>query len=136
LACALAFVLGEVASAATVTIDVSNVKSPKGRIRAAVCTRATFLSDSCEFDADAPAVVGTTTVAFPNIPPGAYAVQVFQDEHNDGTVHRDALGIPTEGIGFSHDAPLHLHGPRFNEAAFQVNDQPVRLSVRLRHLLH
>ena len=131
-----ALLVGQVAEAAPVTIDVSNVKTAKGRIRAAICTRAKFLSESCEFDADAPAVVGVTSVTFPDIPPGAYAAQVFQDEHDDGTVHRDALGIPTEGVGFSRDAALHLKGPRFNEATFQVGEQPVRMKIRLRHLPH
>jgi uncharacterized protein (DUF2141 family) len=132
---ALAFVVSQAAAAASVTIDVSNVRSPMGHIRFAICSRATFLHDSCEFEAKTPAVVGKTTIVFPDIPPGRYAVQIFQDEYDDGIVHRGMLGIPTEGIGFSNDAPLHLHGPRFNDAAFDVGDRAVGLRIRVRSLM-
>ena len=130
-----ALVVGQEACAAPVTIAVSNVRSAKGHIRFSICTRASWLHMSCEFEAKTPAVVGTTTIVFPDIPPGRYAVQIFQDERDDGIVHRDLLGIPTEGIGFSHDAPLHLQGPKFDDAAFDVGDRAVQLSVRLRRLL-
>lgn len=135
LAWAVALVLGQAAAAAPVTIDVSNVRSPMGHIRFSICSRATFLHDSCEFEAKTPAVVGTTTIVFADIPSGRYAVQIFQDEYDDGIVHRGMLGIPTEGIGFSNDAPLHLHGPKFNEAAFDVGEHAVALRIRLRSLM-
>jgi uncharacterized protein (DUF2141 family) len=115
---------------------VVNVPSPKGHIRISVCTRDTFLHHSCAFEATAPAAVGETTVVLPDVPPGTYAAQVFQDEQDDGIVHRNFVGVPTEGIGFSNDAPLHLKGPTFKEAAFQVGQQTVELRVRLRNLLH
>jgi len=130
----LALASSGVAQAAQVTVDVTNVRSSRGHIRVAICPRETFLHDSCPFESMAPASVGRTTVVFPDIPPGTYAAQVFQDEHDDGVVHRNPLGVPTEGVGFSHDAPLHLTGPKFKEAAFEVGGQPVGVRLRLRHL--
>jgi uncharacterized protein (DUF2141 family) len=127
---------GEVAQAAQVTVDVENVRAPKGRIRVAICTQATFLGDSCPFKASAPATVGETTVVLPDVPPGTYAIQLFHDEYDDGTVHRTLFGIPTEGIGFSNDAPLHMKGPKFSEASFEVGAQSVELHIRLRRLMH
>ena len=134
-ALAAALALAPVAEAAQLTVNVTNVRKAKGHIRVAVCSPRTFLADSCEFEMMAPATVGVTTVVFPDIPPGVYAAQVFQDEHDDGVVHRNLIGIPTEGVGFSNDAPLHLKGPRFREAAFEVGDQPVEIRLRLRHLM-
>jgi uncharacterized protein (DUF2141 family) len=136
LASVLAVSASQVAQAAQVTVDVENVRAAKGRIRVAVCTQATFLGDACPFKASAPATVGETIVVLPDVPPGSYAIQLFQDEHDDGTVHRGLFGIPTEGIGFSNDAPLHLKGPKFNEAAFEVGAQSVELHVHLRRLMH
>lgn len=135
LASSLVVGLSPPAQAAPVTVDVTNVRSTKGHVRVAICPKETFLQDSCPFEAMAPSTVGVTTVAFADIPPGTYAAQVFQDEHDDGIVHRDFLGVPTEGIGFSNDAALHFRGPKFNEAAFEVGDQPVRVRLRLRRLL-
>lgn len=117
------------------TVDITNVRSTKGHVRVAICPKETFLHDSCPYEALAPSRIGVTTIVFADIPPGTYAAQVFQDEHDDGVVHRDFLGVPTEGIGFSNDAPLHLRGPKFKEAAFVVGDHPVTVRLRLRRLL-
>ncbi len=134
-ALAAALALAPAAEAARLTVAVTNVRKAKGHVRVAICTARTFLAASCDFEMMAPARVGVTTVVFPEIPPGTYAAQVFQDEHDDGVVHRNLLGIPTEGVGFSNNAPLHLKGPRFREAAFEVGDQPVEIRLRLRHLM-
>lgn len=121
--------------AAPVTVDVTNVRSTKGHVRVAICPKETFLQDSCPYEVMAASRVGVTTIVFADVPRGTYAAQVFQDEHDDGIVHRTFLGVPTEGIGFSNDAPLHFRGPKFNEAAFTVSDQPVKVRIRLRRLL-
>ena len=70
-----------------------------------------------------------------DVPPGQYAAQVFHDVDDDGKVHQNLLGIPTEPIGFSNDAPIHLRGPRFKEAAFAVEHGVRHITLKLRDLL-
>ena len=66
--------------------------------------------------------------------PGDYAAQAFQDETDQGVVHQNVLGIPKERVGFSNDAPLHVRGPRFSDAAFLVGGEVRRITLRVKHL--
>ena len=115
-------------------VTVGNVQNSRGHIRLDVCTRQTFLHDSCPFHASAPARVGTVTITLQGLPLGTYAVQAFHDESDSGQVKRSLLGIPEEGIGFSRDAPLHIRGPSFANASFQLLPSGGQVSLRLRHL--
>ena len=110
------------------------VRSARGFVRVAVCSRAHFLTDNCEYFADAPAVVGTTILRVQRVTPGLYAIQVFDDDLGTGVIHQGLLGIPREGIGFSNDAKLHIRGPKFNEAAVVVAEPTTRTEMGLRYL--
>ena len=123
------------ASAAVVEIAVTGVVHARGHIHVDLCTQDTFLKDNCPYEGSAVATPGSTTVVIDGVPPGEYAAQVFHDEHDEGKVRRTVLGIPTEGVGFSNDAPLHLHGPKFKEAAFAVAHAIEHISLRLRKIL-
>ena len=132
---ALAIVLLPVATlAATLEVTVHGVRTARGFVRVAVCSRSAFLTDNCEYFADAPAVAGTTTLDVPHVAPGAYAVQVFHDETGGGVIHQGLFGIPREGIGFSNDARLHLRGPKFDEAMVTAAEGTNRIGLRLRYL--
>ena len=125
----------QAASAAVVEIAVTGVVHARGHIHVDLCTEDTFLKDNCPYEGSAVATPGSTTVVINDVPPGEYAAQVFHDEHDDGKVRRTVLGIPTEGIGFSNNAPLHLHGPKFKEAAFAVAHGVEHITLRLRDIL-
>lgn len=127
-------VLPLVLHATTLEVDVSGVRSGQGFVRAAVCSRATFLTDNCEYFADATAVAGETVLRVPNVVPGVYAVQVFHDDTGRGVIHQGLFGIPREGIGFSNDAHLHLRGPKFSEATITAAGPTTRIALRLRYL--
>jgi uncharacterized protein (DUF2141 family) len=134
-AATLALVLLPLASrAGTLDVAVHGVRTAKGFVRVAVCDKATFLTEYCQYFADAPAVVGTTTLSVPNVAPGVYAIQAFDDDTGGGVIHQGLFGIPREGIGFSNNARLHLRGPKFSEAAVTVGDDAKRINLRLRYL--
>ena len=123
--------------AGVLEIAVTGVTQARGHIRVDLCTQDTFVNKNktCPYSGASPATVGSTVVRFANVPPGDYAVQVFHDETDAGVVHQNILGIPKEPIGFSNDAPLHLRGPRFQEAAFSVGSEAKRITLRLRQLM-
>jgi len=121
------------AQGASLTFDVTSVRFSGGSIRVDVCTPETFLKAVCEYSSSAPAVAGVTRVEFENVPPGVYAAQVYHDWNDNHRVDRNALGIPKEGLGFSNDAPLGLHGPSFARAAFTHEAAPQTLTVKLHH---
>ena len=120
-------------AATTLEVTVSNVRNSRGHIRVAVCTQETFLGPSCPFNGSAPARPGSVTVTVAGVPPGLYAVQVFQDEDDSGHIRRSLLGIPQEGVGFSNDASMRFGAPRFPDAAFRLAPAGGRLSLRLKY---
>ncbi len=122
-------------AAAIVEVAVTGVTRAQGHIHVDLCTRDTFLKASCPYQGSAPATPGATLVTIKDVSPGQYAAQVFHDEDDSGDVHRNLLGIPTEPIGFSNDAPIHLKGPSFKQAAFAVEHGMERITLKLRYLL-
>jgi uncharacterized protein (DUF2141 family) len=124
------------APAAVVQIAVTGVAAARGHIHVDLCTRDTFLKQNCPYKGSAPATLGATVVTITDVPPGQYAAQVFHDENDSGRIKRNLLGVPTERVGFSNDAPIHLHGPRFTDAAFAVEQGVEHVTLKLRDLLH
>ena len=123
-----------VAHAGLVEVAVNGIAEARGHVRVELCTRNTFLTNDCPYQGVAVATRGATLVRIANVPPGEYAAQAFQDETDQGVVHQNMLGIPKERIGFSNDAPLHVKGPRFTEAAFAVGGDMRQITLKVKHL--
>ncbi len=124
-----------VAHASLVEVAVTGIAQARGHVRVELCTRTTFLTRDCPYQGNAPAMRGATLVEISNVPPGEYAAQAFHDETDQGVVHQNAFGIPRERIGFSNDAPLHIQGPRFIDAAFSVGSEMRRITLKVGHLI-
>ncbi len=101
-------------------------------MRVAVCPRDDFLKPKCPYAAAARAMRGVTTVLVRGVPPGVYAVQVFHDANDNGRVDRNLLGIPTEGVGFSRDAPIFFGPPSFEDAKVWIKGALVTLDITLK----
>ncbi len=118
---------------APLEITVENVKSTKGHIHVDVCTKDTFLNDhDCAWSIVAPAVVGSTVLVLPKLPAGRYAVQAYQDENDNGTVDRNALGIPRESVGFSRDPALILGPPHWRNVAIDQTAAGSQIHLKLK----
>lgn len=118
--------------AATVVIDVSNVKTPKGAIRAALCAdEESYLKGACMQGMDVKAEKNTTEVRFENVPPGTYGVQLFHDRNGNGKLDFNFLHIPKEGYAFSNNIRPQFSQPAFKKIAFAVSEATVKISVSL-----
>jgi uncharacterized protein (DUF2141 family) len=113
-------------------VAVAGIKNPSGHVRVDVCPVSDFLKD-CRYGGAAPSTPGVTTVIVKDLPPGTYAVQAYQDRNDNHSVDRNFLGLPTEGVGFSNDAPIGLHPPDFNSASFSYGGGDQTISFKLRH---
>jgi uncharacterized protein (DUF2141 family) len=82
------------------------------------------------------AKAGSESIIFARLPPGRYAVIAFHDENDNGLLDANALGIPTEGYGFSNDAHGFLGAPPFDDAAIQLGqaDRSISISLLYHHL--
>jgi uncharacterized protein (DUF2141 family) len=82
--------------------------------------------------ARAPAVLPVTRSCF-WLPPGTYAVAVYHDQNNNHAFDRNSLGLPTEGFGFSNDAPAHFGLPAFGAVRFTLPPGGRTIRVKMRY---
>jgi uncharacterized protein (DUF2141 family) len=79
------------------------------------------------------AIAGTQTVVFTELKPGAYAVITFHDENDNGKLDENALGLPTEGYGFSNDAEGFFAAPSFKDAAVTLDSHDKAIAITLKY---
>lgn len=107
---------------ASLVLKVKEVKVPLGVIRVAVYNhKASFLKFKEVFSsAVVPAVAGETKIVMEGLPPGTYALALYQDLNNNGKMDKNWIGIPTEPLGFSN-AKLGVFGPpSFKACTFEM----------------
>ena len=129
LAMALTMAAGA-ASAATVDVKIHDVASAKGRVLVSLCAKSEFLRD-CEQKRSVPASRGDVVVQFSQMEAGDYAVMTFHDENGDYEMNRNALGVPTEGGGFSRNPAIDRGPPTFDQASVKVGAANVVVDVNL-----
>ncbi len=78
---------------------------------------------------------GMVHLTFRNVRPGTYAIALLHDENGNGEADRALMMMPREGYGFSRDANVRLGPPDFGEAAFQVGQEPLSKTIRMRYML-
>ena len=75
------------------------------------------------------------TITFRNLKTGSYAVAVIHDTNGDGNLNRNAIGIPTEGFGFSRNPRIVTGPPKFSDAAVIVVGAKTDIQIRLQYFL-
>ena len=66
-----------------------------------------------------------------DLPPGTYAVSVYEDLNGNRKLDRNMLGIPREPVGVSNNPPTHLGPPRFIECSFRVGASAQTISITM-----
>ena len=125
------FLFASVISAPAVTlyVDASGIQAGVGTVFAGLCVGG-LEEQSCTFGQTSPARAEALRFTFTEVPPGTYAIAVFQDLNGNRRLDRTPLGLPLEPYGFSNDAG-RLRRPTFAGASIQVADQDLRVGVRL-----
>ena len=72
-----------------------------------------------------------TPLRLSELPPGRYAVQVFQDSNGNGKLDLSPRGIPLEPVGFSGDPSLFGGKPKPSDSLFEHGTTDSEISVRL-----
>ena len=123
---------------ADVTVVAKNLRNDRGVVRACLTGQAERFPN-CDDKSRSFQVVGeaadTVTLVFRDVPPGRYAVALLHDENGNGKADRAAMMIPTEGFGFSRDAPVRMGPPKFDQAAFAIDGGEVSQTVKMRYLM-
>ena len=114
----------------SLTIEISGLKTNKGTVLVGIYnSEKTFLSKPIMGRVEK--VTGkTVTITFTDVPKGVYAVSLFQDENNNGTLDTGMFGIPTEKYGFSNNAKGFMSAPSFDKAKFELkNNQTIKIKI-------
>ena len=130
---ALVLAMTRTAAAAELTVTVTGA-GPTGQIR------GMLFRDAASFDKKSDPVAsfalmprnGSVTASIADLPPGHYAVAVFQDTNGNHRLDTNVLGIPTEPYGFSNDAAGVTGPPTFDNAKFTVGTSSAAITIRLR----
>lgn len=124
---------------AEVTVVATGVRNTHGVMRACMTSDAGRFPRCRDGAIAYQAVSGaapSVTLVFSGVKPGRYAIALLHDENNNGKADRAAMMIPTEGFGFSRDAPVRFGPPKFAAAAFDVAPGArERMSIRVRYLI-
>ena len=65
------------------------------------------------------------------LPPGRYAVSVYQDVNGDRKLDHNFLGIPKEPVGASENPKGRMGPPRFAECAFAMGEADKTIEINL-----
>jgi uncharacterized protein (DUF2141 family) len=123
-------------SATRLYVDVHNIRSDEGLIAVTL-----YPDDSSRFLARrgslyvgrVPAQAGTVRVCIHVPAPGTYALGVYHDTNADRRYTRNAIGLPSEGYGFSNDAPAVFGLPSFRSVRLAVPRSGFVTRVRMRY---
>lgn len=119
-------------SAADLEIRVEGVENSRGDIRLTLFAGDDFLDfGRVLVRVVEPAQVGSVTLRLSGLAPGAYAFSLAHDENGNGTLDRNFLGIPKEGVAVSNDARGFLGPPSAEDATFDLLGPETRQVVQL-----
>lgn len=79
------------------------------------------------------ATAGTTETCLFLPKPGVWALAVYHDEANKGHLGRNAIGLPTDGFGFSNNAPTTFGLPSFESIRLAVPHSGMTTHIRLKY---
>ncbi|MDP2747420.1 DUF2141 domain-containing protein [Pseudomonas sp.] len=66
-----------------------------------------------------------------DLPPGRYAIQLYQDSNGNGQLDHGRRGIPLEPVGFSANPPLLNGKPTPIDSLFEHGTADTQLHIRL-----
>jgi uncharacterized protein (DUF2141 family) len=116
---------------ASVRVSVTNISAQQGFIMAALYDEANW-GQAPVARARVPVTSGVVSFNLAAPAPGRYAIRMFHDIDSDGAMNTNIIGIPTEPVGFSNNAPVRFGPPSFDAAAFDVAASGADQSIAVR----
>lgn len=120
------------AGAAQLDVQIEGVQNNQGRVRVVLYDQAEgFRKEKHSRAIHAlPAVTGTVSCTFRQLPPGRYAVVAYHDENSNDKLDLRFGMFPLEGHGLSNN-PTISGPPKFKDAAFEIPEEGKRIAIHL-----
>ena len=125
-------VVGDQVNSCNLTVRIDNIREVKGEMQLGLYNKA---ENFPKVDKQYKLVIRKVTgkifqYTFRGLPPGEYALAVFQDRNSDGKINKNILGIPKEPYGFSNNIKPHLSAPSFEKTKFLLDsDKTVSITL-------
>lgn len=123
--CFVFFSLFFASSETSITIEITNIKYPKGTLRLGVF-RAGNTFGSTYTKPDFGQMVTVTGKGIErtvmNLPPGRYALALYHDMNDNWKLDKNFVGYPKEPFGFSNNYRPIFTGPSFEDCVFEVKE--------------
>ncbi len=108
-------------------VEVTNIGTAKGTIRAALYNNASDFSNwsnPVAYKQVSPTASGTVRLQVPIPQSGKYALAIYHDLNNNNQLDVNALGIPKEPYAFSKTPESKWKAPTFDDVAFSTQQVP------------
>ena len=118
----------------TLNVHVTGFADQRGRVIAKLFFQGDDVLGPGRWTAQAVIHGNVATLQWPNLSHGRYAVVVFHDENDNGTLDHNLLRMPAEPLGFSNGFTLSWHSgmPSFEKLQFEVTRPAQTINVRVR----
>ncbi len=123
-----------VPSAAELTITVTEIEQAEGHLMIALFDSETSYDEGSDAAKGLRVPVDgmEVSVTVEDLPAGQYAIKMYHDANDNGSMDQNAVGIPTERYGFSSNKG-RFGPPPFDVAAVKVSDdQENATTIKLR----
>ena len=116
-----------------ITVKIKDIEHKGGIMMVALfCEEDKFLKEPSFYKEVPVTRESELEVSFDNIPYKRWAVSIYHDLDRNGELNSNALMIPKEPIGFSNEYFPKFGPPRFKNAAFELHEEEIRLTVHLK----
>lgn len=121
------------AQLATLTIDVTGLEPPTGKVEVSLFANAQdfMLKPMLQQTREAG---GQTELHFElaGLTEGRYAVVVVHDENDNGVYDAGFLGFGAEGLGYSNNARPWLGRPSFDAVSFEIGTADLEIQIAVK----
>ncbi len=138
-ALSLAFMTGAAPAPDPVDLDIvlTGLRSDAGKVHVCLWHLPNAFPD-CGKGVDvrklsAPAAK-TVSISVAGLRPGAYAISAMHDENGNARLDKSAIGLPTEGVGFSNNPKLMFGPPPYARTRFEATAATTQ-TVRMKYFL-
>lgn len=117
-----------------VILNVSEIPSEKGEVRAALFDSSEGFPDNFEKGQRLKSSTvsnGEARIVFSDVPHGEYVLAVFHDENGNGVLDKNNKGIPLEALGVSNNPKLKLGPPKYDRSVFEIKTIELNMNVAL-----